>query len=242
MADASKISALLLSTIRRWMQDALERNEKMNGQGAHVLCRDGIACCIMSVASLESFLNETFLDPMIPASFPESDLAKAILDSRRYKKLDRSPIMNKLTHLPSMLLPQSPHKDEFVVQEAQRLVEIRNALVHYKLLHSVPKSVDELNSKEVLLCSRPDFSWPSKLGCFAFAHWCHNTVCKAVQKVDKCDAGKLLNVNEFGNFDPLSDEPTVAELDQRRTVKQEIRIDPSRVQVWREGTTVGTSD
>lgn len=115
-----------------------------------------LATYVVSVASLEAFVNEVFFCGMIRATLSGSALWQLGTDlvERRFRRLDlvqRIALVGQLMFGTRVLLDRPP------MQDLRLLIDARNAVVHYNYLTSPPKFVRPLEERGIALNGRlPD--------------------------------------------------------------------------------------
>ena len=142
---------------------------------------------ISAIASLEAFVNETFLGVFSKNLYTDSPLW--LLDSDWVEKLE---LRHKLIIVPQLLFGQTYKRGEPPFQDLQLLFRVRNDVVHYKMKFpnssdGLPKYVKDLVSRKIALQSpapgKGDYPWISKICTTEGIRWANNTVCRAVKKL-----------------------------------------------------------
>jgi hypothetical protein len=183
MTTSTTISGSLIYHVRLHYEQAL--NQIISGNvvryGINGYTDHSIPSYILSVATVEAFINEAFLSQwskLISKDSPLWNLSKEYLE-----KLE---LPNKLIIVPELLFQKSFLRNKEPYQDMAILIKIRNLFVHYKMTYESPKFIKTLDEKGITLKSnkkddRVDFAWTHKLSSSEGIRWAHNTACNVIQ-------------------------------------------------------------
>ena len=177
--------------------------EGLNGYSAHAF-----PAYIVSVAAVESFVNEVFL----------SDLGRLITKGRPLWKLpkdwvEKLELANKLILVPQLLFKSSFSRSSPPYQDMSLLIKVRNLIVHYKMTGKSPKLLKTLDQRGIslvaptVLTHDADYPWASKLQSAEGIRWAHNTACKTVIGLVAFvpqEEREGLSVSMASNFQPIT--------------------------------------
>ena len=132
---------------------------------------------ITAVASVEAFVNETFLGWMCRSHYAESALWQ-LSDSA----LKRMELSLKLVRISQLLFGHVLKRDAQPFQDFSMLIRVRNDLVHFKMSGPTPKYISVLSQRKIALVETPEEAgpWPWKLSCTEGIRWAHNAACNMV--------------------------------------------------------------
>ena len=85
------------------------------------------ACVLMAVAALEAYANEVYADR--GRHFPNID---AMIVDKCWELIEQKPILEKLGFALSLLKAPQLEKGQYPYQDADTLIQLRNALMHFK--------------------------------------------------------------------------------------------------------------
>lgn len=132
---------------------------------------------ITAVAAIEAFLNETALGLFTRTVFKDSALWD--LEKDWVEKLE---LRAKLVIVPQLLFGTSFNRGAQPFQDMALLMKIRNEFVHYKMLTTAPRFVQELDQKGFALSRHDehgaDYMWLHKLCSSEGIRWANNTITK----------------------------------------------------------------
>jgi hypothetical protein len=172
------ISGDLIAEVRTALFDSLDA--AMTGNrgwiGENASTPRAYAAYVTSVAAVEAFVNETFLQWTCSSATSSSALWQIPESS-----LERMDLLLKVVVFPQLLFGAAPKRDAQPFQDFALLCRIRNDLVHFKMsTHSTPKYVHTLAQRGIALVHSPDDPgpWPWKLSCTEGIRWAHNTACE----------------------------------------------------------------
>lgn len=105
------------------------------------------ACIMSSVASLEALINELFIDPTLPLR----PLLKNF-ETEFWDGIERKSILEKYQKALTLIGVASLNENSFVYKGAWGMIELRNALIHYKpiwdpLRKRTVELIEELDGK-----------------------------------------------------------------------------------------------
>lgn len=132
---------------------------------------------IVTVASVEAFINEVFLGWICKSRFKDSALWELKVET-----LNRMNLSLKLVIISQLLFDHVLKRGEQPLQDFEMLIRIRNDLVHFKMDGSAPKYIKELENREIALVSKPGDAgpWPWKLSSTEGIRWAHNSACNMI--------------------------------------------------------------
>ena len=170
----------------------------VNGYTTHAL-----HCYIISVAAVESYVNETLLSHYYRTFLKDSPLWK--LPSDWLEKIELS---KKIILVPQLLFGISLSPDKQPYQDMAMVIRVRNDLVHYKMKGKPPKYLKSLDDRKISLAAdrdkKGDFPWPHKLSTTEGIRWAFNTACKTVHELHSLiadgDYKKFLDSSVASNF------------------------------------------
>ena len=138
------------------------------------------AAYVASVASIEAFVNETFLGWMCRSSFNASALWDIPTDT-----LEKTDLLLKLILVPQFLFGQTFGRGKQPFQDFALLCRVRNDIVHFMMQCQEPKYVRTLCHRKIALVDRPDEigPWPHKLSSSEGIRWAHNTACAVAHQL-----------------------------------------------------------
>lgn len=172
------ISGSLLADVRiaHSVSVAYANSGKGVRHGNNAYTPHGYSAYVAAVASVEAFLNETFLSQMSRLVCKDSSLWDLKRDS-----LERMDLLLKLIIVPKLLFGSSLKRNEQPYQDFSTLCEIRNDVVHYKMQFEPPKYIDELSRRRIFLTSGnhdAECLWPNRISCTEGILWAHNVACR----------------------------------------------------------------
>jgi hypothetical protein len=140
---------------------------------------------ILSVASVESFINEIFL-AIGPNFFKDSSLVK--LPQNKFRSFRRKSLKYKLLELPNLAFDQEVFKrGEQPFQDMSYLIDLRNSFVHYKMeIDPENKETFDYLVMSGIALNSPDGVnrfWASDLSTIEGIRWAHNTVLKIINSI-----------------------------------------------------------
>ena len=138
------------------------------------------AAYVASVASVEAFVNETFLGWVCRSSFEGSALWDIPTET-----LEKTDLLLKLVLVSQLLFGKRFERGKQPLQDFALLCRIRNDIVHFKMQFREPKYVRNLCNRKIALVDEPDEvgPWPHKLSSSEGIRWAHNTACAVVQQL-----------------------------------------------------------
>jgi len=161
-----------------------------------------IPAYIISVTIVEAFLNEMFISQAGRSYFRGSE------SSDFWRKMEWKKLTEKLVVLPekyfgcSLPLDRGPYKD------MKFLVDLRNDLVHYKMISDAPSYIKFLQDRKVTL-TEPDNLWIINVSTIEGIRWAHNTVCQTLRTIGNCEGADihllLLRITSKSSFDSFPD-------------------------------------
>jgi hypothetical protein len=182
-------------------QRAASKPDGLHPDNPHA--RHALPAYILAVAAIEALINETLLGMV----------SRSLLSSSALWELDREwlqdlEIRRKLVFVPKLLLGTTLDKGKQPFQDFALLTSIRNALVHYKMSASVPKAVEQLAQRGIVVTAPRadatcDYTWPDKLKCLGGIRWAHDTACAVARGLESLiSAGpqKDALTGTFSNF------------------------------------------
>lgn len=182
---STTISPEFIHHVRKIYVDSLEgmRSQKSVRFGINVFAIDGLSAYVLAVASVESFINETFftlIPKFVTSHSPLWNLPKDWIENVE--------LSAKLVLVPQLLFNKSFKRDESPYQDMILLIKIRNDLIHYKMDSKAPKYITPLSDRKIILSAlhtngEADFLWQHKLGCSEGIRWAHNTACHIVKEL-----------------------------------------------------------
>jgi hypothetical protein len=171
------ISGDLISDVRQAFFQGLEFTLTGKGvrHGLNGYAPHAFSAYVTSVASVEAYVNETFLGSMCRSIYPNS----AVWDLNQ-ESLERMDLLMKISIVTQMLFGATPPRNAQPFQDFSLLSKVRNEIVHFKMQFAVPKFVQTLSAKGVALTtSEPaNYPWPARLSCTEGIRWAHNTACR----------------------------------------------------------------
>lgn len=205
---AQTISGPLIAHVRMIFNGALAEatRGKVTRNGYNVFASVALPSYVLAVAAVEAFINETLLGDMARVHFPQSPLW-AVPDT----SMDRLDICTKLVIVPQMLVGSSFERGTLPYQDFAVLVKVRNAIVHYKMDHAVPKWIKPLSDRKVAFTPPKgiDYDWVWKMSCTEGIRWAHNSACavaaKLVEFVPEARRPELFLDHLIQNFPPIPD-------------------------------------
>jgi hypothetical protein len=130
------------------IEASYDNEEGLVSGEAHYAHRGYVAGAVFSaVASLEATINELFIDAQDrdPHTFKGADPVFAPSLARRWGKVERRPTLRKYQIALELAKKQEFPKDSSPYEEVDSLIDLRNALVHYK-----PEwDIDQRKHKEI---------------------------------------------------------------------------------------------
>ncbi|MBI5215841.1 MAG: hypothetical protein HY960_08815 [Ignavibacteriae bacterium] len=179
------ISGDFIRHVRKIYFDSLDFMVTKKGvrYGINGFANDGLPSYVMAVASIESFVNETFLKII-----PKVITRKSFLWNLPKNWVDTVDLNVKLLLFPQLLFGVSFSHDAQPYQDMVLLIKIRNDLIHYKMQSQPPKYIMPLNERGIILPALDienslDYLWQHKLNCSEGIRWAHNTACKVVNSL-----------------------------------------------------------
>ena len=182
----SAISCALIHQVKRMylmsLDDALNGNSVRHGINSFAV--DGIAAYIIAAASVEAFINETFLTLFPRAQFKDSPLWNMPTDW-----LEKVELSAKLILIPQLLFEKTFRQNEQPYQDMSLLIRIRNDMIHFKMHIKPPKYISHLSERGIALVASDfkengaDYAWPHKLSCSEGIRWANNTAYLTIQKL-----------------------------------------------------------
>jgi len=183
MTVGTTISGNLIYHVRLYYKNSLHELASGNvvRYGINGYTNHAIPAYILAVASVEAFVNETFLSFWSRILSKDSPLWNLSKDYLEYMELS-----NKLILLPELLFQKSFSRDSQPYQDMALLIKIRNIFIHYKMGQAPPKFLKSLDERGISLKAQygsknTDFGWTHKLSSSEAIRWVHNTACKIVQ-------------------------------------------------------------
>jgi hypothetical protein len=179
MDAAVTISGNLIHQVRKLYKSDLERIAEggVTRQGTNGYAAHAPTAYIISVASVEAFLNEILLSDVSKSIFNDSPLWNLSKNS-----IDRLELGVKLILIPQLLFAKTFSRGEQPYQDMALLIRIRNDFVHYKMQSKPPKYLKVLEDQRIALRGE-GFIWVTKLSSSECIKWAHNTACKVVEKL-----------------------------------------------------------
>jgi hypothetical protein len=167
----------LLRCLDEYAKTAADKRRPVEGINCAAHEEEALAAYVVAVAAVEAFINESCVAEY--TKILTSDSAFWDLKEEWREKLD---LRQKLVIVPQLLYQQSFKRGQQPYEDMDKLIDIRNDLVHYKMRTGIPKSVDYLVHKKIPL-SYPEeieaaISWPALLSCSEGVRWAHNTACR----------------------------------------------------------------
>ncbi len=139
---------------------------------------------ITSVASIEAWLNEVFLNKLSKSLLKDSSLW--IFSNNWIEKVE---LGNKILLIPQLLFNKTLNKRSHPYQDMAMLIKVRNEIVHYKMSPTPPKFVNEFRNRGIspapikhegkVLCG----PWIYDITTSEAIRWAHNTVCATVEEL-----------------------------------------------------------
>lgn len=190
---AQTISGSLINQVRLLYETTLNNwfgKRNTIQQGINVYTDSALPSFIISVAAIESLINEIFL----------SDLSKHyILGNSPFYQIDtgsleRMEINQKLLLFPYLAFGTTLDKSTQPYQDFATLVKLRNEIVHYKMKSVPPKFFQNLSDRKIALQltqkNKTDNEhhvqfWISEINCSEAMRWGYNTVCETVFALTK---------------------------------------------------------
>lgn len=149
-------------------------SEKVVRQGWNCYTSHAPPAYISAVAAIETFVNEVTITPSIEIAFSDSPLWD--LDRGWVEELD---IRTKLVLVPQLLFGKTFRRDRQPFQEINRLVKVRNAIVHYKMKYRepgyVPKYIKPLIERKIALIGE-GYWWTHRVSTSEGIRWANNTI------------------------------------------------------------------
>ena len=181
------IAHLLSATMFSRAVGALEaENEgKIFGDFWEDILANAIATVFTSVAALESYANELFVDHAIV--FPELRLE---VMSKLWELYEQKPILDKYEFALLLRQGEALNKGASPYQHIAALIKLRNALTHYKPEWSNEQVEHAKVSNALKHKAIPSAYFPAHEPLFPKAWVSHGTACWAIRSV-------LLFINEF---------------------------------------------
>lgn len=150
-------------------------------QGNNAYTPHAYSAYVAAVASIEAFVNETFLGHLCRAIYGSSSL----WDLER-NALERMDLLLKIMVVPHFLFGTTLRRSEQPFQDFALLCKLRNEVVHFKMQFEVPKYIQPLTQRGIALTtgdSQADYPWPARISCTEGIRWAHNTACRTAQKL-----------------------------------------------------------
>jgi hypothetical protein len=178
------ISGGLISHVRQIYQAALEYLASGIGvrQGINGYTDYALPAYIITVAAVESFVNEAFLNDMIRMTIKDSPMWNIHIDT-----LENMELRLKLILFPQLLFQKSLSQSFQPYQDMNLLIKIRNEFIHYKMKDNSPKFLQNLEDRRISLVTpapgKGDYFWVHNLCSSEGIRWAHNTACSVVNKL-----------------------------------------------------------
>lgn len=171
---------------------------------------------VSAVASIEAFVNETFLGWMCRGATASSALWQIPENS-----LERMDLLLKLVVVPQLLFGITFEHDKQPFQDFALLCRVRNDIVHFKMqLRKTPKYVQTLAQRRIALVESADEAgpWPWKLSSTEGIRWAHNSACSVAGKLATFipEASREHLSHGLGNFTPIPAEAVSHWLSSKR--------------------------
>lgn len=178
------ISGGLISHVRQLYRVALDYLASGHGvrQGINGYTEYAPPAYIISVAAVESFVNEAFLSDWTHITMKDSPIWNIPIDT-----LENMELRLKLIIFPQFLFQKSLSSSSQPYQDMNLLIKIRNEFIHYKMKGSPPKYLQNLDDRRISLVAptpgKGDYIWVHKLYSSEGIRWAHNTACSVVQEL-----------------------------------------------------------
>ena len=199
---AVTISTTLIAHVRQLYDMALQdlASGRVVRKGINGYTHRAIPAYIVSVSSVEAFVNEAFLTEFARVIFKDAPLWSFPVDW-----LENLELSTKLVIIPQLLFGKSFSRDSQPYQDIILLIKVRNHFVHYKMKHKPPKFLKSLDDRGISLGSptgtaRADYAWAHKLSCSEGIRWAHNTVCDVVKELASFDPTGKFHKGPFGRL------------------------------------------
>ena len=214
MSATMSISGSLLADVRVAMQLSIDFANTGKGvrHGNNAYTPHAFPAYVAAVASIEAFVNETFLGSFCRATYP-----KASLWDLERGALERMDLLLKIMVVPYFLFGTSLKRSEQPFQDFALLCKVRNEVVHFKMQFEVPKYIGPLSDRGIALTTgdiKGDYPWPARISCTEGIRWAHNTACRTAQALGSFIPGKERPhvAMTLDNFQELSEAQAYADL------------------------------
>jgi len=200
------ISPDLVYSVRSMLRLSLDlaRTGSVRRIGINSYSPHAFAAYVACVASIEAFINETFLSWQCRSSYESAALWDIPTET-----LEKADLLLKLVLVPQLLFGQKFERGKQPFQDFALLCRVRNDVVHFKMQFQEPKYVRALCDRKIALVEEPDEEgpWPHKLSSSEGIRWAHNTACAVARQLvsfipqdQRNSLGRLAT-----NFEPIEE-------------------------------------
>jgi hypothetical protein len=171
---------MLVRCLQEYANAPVDQRPLREGTNCSLHEEDALAAYILAVAAVEAFINEFCVAEH--TKILTSDSAFWDLKERWRERLN---LKQKLVLVPLLLHQQTFRRGQQPYEDMEKLIDIRNGLLHYKMKPGIPKPVRYLIKKGIPLSyvkeMEPGIHWPAALSCTEGIRWAHNTACRTAQ-------------------------------------------------------------
>lgn len=186
---ASIISLDLITRVREFYAMAYQEislNERKQIVSNNGITDYAIPSYILSVATVEAFMNEVFL--AIGSSFLKGTSFEQLSQDEIKQFREKKSLGDKIIRLPQLAFDQEVfNSNHQPFQDMNYLIKVRDTFVHYKMaLEPEDKGIfDYLLKKGIALNTpnNPSRFWANDLCTFEGIRWAHNTALKIIKGI-----------------------------------------------------------
>jgi hypothetical protein len=220
---SSSMSPILYNSLIEMYRNAIKNFSNSNSMGfqykINFMTTHAIAVIPLAVTVWEAHLNEQILGKITWPEFRENIIStnKELRDL-----IERADIKAKSILLPQIFYGNTFNKGSNPYQDFTKLIDIRNAIVHYKPYDYPKSAIDYLDQKKITLNSpkNSNFAWPMPLYSTECMRWAINTICSMILEMDKFKPGLKDGTDLI--FKPIS-------IERAKEIFSEFNVDHSNI-------------